>query len=181
MAAGAAEGAAIDRGLQVAQGDVDVDKFNVGATNASEDARYQAAHDLSSRTMDFQNQLGGKEADHIFSVGLQGEKQEDAIETLAKEHQNATALQRQKYEEQMNQDALKYTNSRVLELLKGETALYNNYLDTYGAIASSDVVDKGTQLSNLWIQVGEAVRANSDYQNITISGPGAPGYSVTGI
>jgi len=88
MAAGAAEGAAIDRGLEVAQGDVDVDKFNVGEANRFQENRYQQAGELAGQTQGFLNQLGGAEAGHIMDKGLADQAQEDKKEVMGIEQAN---------------------------------------------------------------------------------------------
>jgi len=118
MAAGAAEGAAIDRGLQVAQGDVDVDKFNVGADTAAQQARYNAAAAFAASSQNAQQAmladasemtaqmllnkqahgqaLTVKEQDHLNSLQILSEQQKDLLEGKAIDFDNETALEAQK-------------------------------------------------------------------------------------
>ena len=78
----------------------------------------------------------------------------------------------------MKTDGLKYTNERVMELMKNDAALWSKYMDAYGAIASSDSADKETQADDLFSQMEDAIQDAQVYKNITITGTGAPKYTV---
>lgn len=180
MAAGAAEGAAIDRGMDIAKGDVGVDQFNVDAMNQAEELRYQTASDIAGKTQDFQNQLGGAEADYLFDVGLTDEKQQDALETQEKDYDIKQALQDSAHAQQMDTDMLQYTNERAMEMLKQESGLYATYLKSYGDIASADIsaADKNAQLLKLGQQIDNAVAAADAYKDIQITGGDFAQYEI---
>ena len=183
MASGAAEGAAIDRGLDVARGDVDVDKFNVGAENEARALQYKTAADVSGRTQEFQNQLGGAEADYIFDVGLTEEKQEDALETQQKDYDIKQALQDSAHAQKMNTDMLQYTNERAIDMLKQQSGLYASYLEAYGQIAMADIstADKNNQLTKLGQQIDNAVTAANAYKDVVITGSNVPQFGIAGV
>ena len=144
MASGAAEGAAIDRGLQVAQSDTDVDKFN---------------------------------------VGLEEEKQEDALETQEKDYEYKQWLQDSAAADQMEQDVLQYTNERAMEILKQTSGLHAAYLEAYGQIAMADISksDKNAQLRKLGQQITNATIAAESYKDVQITGDNVPSMNITGI
>ena len=184
MAAGAAEGAAIDRGLDVARGDVDVDKFNVGAQTDAEELRYQAAQEIGGMTQDFQNQLGGAESEYLFDVGLTEEKQEDALETQQRDYEIKQTLQDSAHAQQMDTDMLQYTNERAMEMLKQQSGLYAAYLESYGLIAGAlDISEesKNDKLIKLGQQIDNAVIATEAYKDIEITGGGVTNFGITGL
>lgn len=183
MAAGAAEGAAIDRGLDVARGDVDVDKFNVGAQTDADTLRYQAGQEIGGRTQDFQNQLGGAESEYLFDVGLAEEKQKDALETQQLDFEGQQALQDSAHGQQMETDMLQFTNERAMEMLKQQSGLYAAYLESYGQIAMADIsaADKNNQLEKLGQQINNAVIATEAYQDIQITGGNLTNFTIEGM
>ena len=96
MASGAAEGAAIDRGLKVAEGDVGVDKFNVGAQTEADKARYSAAQNFANVGQQSENQLTGDQFQHV--LGEEGKQRAREWETdfLDQKQQDALGLAREK-------------------------------------------------------------------------------------
>lgn len=151
MAAGAAEGAAIDRGLAVAEGDVGVDKFNVGLQNERDSGRYQAAQGIGGASQGALDQIGQTGANFITNAELNKQGHEYNLDEAEQAHE--INLQLKNYEndlKRINDEAL-YTHQRVIEGMGNETALLKSYSDAMGTILSSDLnsKDKAAQVADL--------------------------------
>ncbi len=168
MAAGAAEGAAIDRGLQVAKADTEVDMFNVGAQTESQKLRYQAAQNIGGTTQDALNRLGAEQAGHVFRT---------VEEEQAFEHEKILADD--KIAADFEADALKYTSERVLKGIEANTALTQSYLDGYAQIATMPSREnKDAMLASFFDQITWGIENNEIYKDIKITGEGVPQFDI---
>jgi len=125
MAAGAAEGAAIDRAESIARGDVDVDKFNVGADTAAQTARFNAASAIGGQA---QATLGGmRSAQTSMVTQMLLNKQAQGMALTAKEQDHLNALQAadEKQKDFLEGKEVDFNNTKDLEAQK-------NYYDVLG-------------------------------------------------
>lgn len=117
MAAGAAEGAAIDRAMPIAQGDVDVDKFNVGAQTAADTARYNAAKGIAGSTQEALNSMSLVGANFVSQQLLN--KQLHGMNLTEKEQDQLNRLQEV---EEAAKDAAELAKKAHEDLMEGKSA-----------------------------------------------------------
>lgn len=176
MAAGAAEGAAIDRGLQVAEGDVGVDKFNVGQQTDRDASRYQAAQGLAGAAYDSQNRLGDVGAQFASNQWLNKQGHEQNKELADIEQQYGLINKQYEHELNMLSDDARYKHERLIQTMGDDTKMFGDYLDSMESVMSADLdpADKEAQLNKLTSEYQNYFDNRTDWENTDFTMPPTP-------